>query len=428
MPISDVATAHLRDPAHRHAIVFDDHVEIAQLATRRLEHLGFQVDIIVDKAGFIASIDAGHPDLILLDLSLGDTDAIELFVFLLERRYRGPVILMSGHSGTVLDHACRVGKESGIAIAGVLKKPFHQRDLRTLVSGIIDATPPMPSDQPSGASTPGMLRRALENDSLEFWYQPKIDLKTNKVVGVESLARIRGGDGRILMPAAFLKDASVEDLDQLTLRALAAAYCAAEAMLKKGRRLSFAINVAASTFVRDTLLEDLRALRKAHSSQIPITLEVTETELLDDKELARSFATRAILHGFDVSIDDFGHGYATFDRLRAMPFSELKLERAVVDGCAHDLALRSICKAALQLARGFGAKAVAEGVENVEDLAVIRSLGFDLAQGYYFSKPVPFAEFEKLPAAYPSDISDIERIASRHAAMRNAGGHDRKIV
>lgn len=421
MPVSDVAAGNVENTIARCAIVFDDHLEIAELATRRLEHLGFEVEIVADKAAFVASVDSRHPDLILLDLSLGDTDAIAMFAVLQERNYRGPVILMSGHSGTVLDHACRVGKESGIAIAGILKKPFHQRDLRALISGVVDVTPKMPSGQPSGAAVPDLLRRALANDALEFWYQPKIDLRTNQVVGVESLARIRSGEGRILPPAAFLKDASVEDLDQLTLRALAAAYCSAEALLKTGRRLSFSINVAASTFVRETLLDDLMALRKAHSRQIPVTLEVTETELLDDKELARSFATRAILHGFEVSIDDFGHGYATFDRLRAMPFSELKLERAVVDGCARDPALRSICKAALQLARGFGAKAVAEGVENVEDLAVIRSLGFDVAQGYYFSKPVPLSEFERLPAAYPADTRDIDRIASKHHLLQNIG-------
>lgn len=421
MPISDVTAGNLKNTTARYAIVFDDQVEIAELATRRLEHLGFEVEIAADKAAFVASIDIRHPDLILLDLSLGDTDAIAVFALLQERKYRSPVILMSGHSGTVLDHACRVGKESGIAIAGVLKKPFHQRDLRALVSGVLDVAPSVPFRQPPDASTPGLLRSALESDSVEFWYQPKIDLRTNQVVGVESLARIRSGDGLILPPAAFLQDASVEDLDQLTLRALAAAYCSAEALLKHGRRLSFSINVAASTFVRETLLDDLMALRKAHSRQIPVTLEVTETELLDDKELARSFATRAILQGFEVSIDDFGHGYATFDRLRAMPFSELKLERAVVDGCAHDLALRSICKAALQLARGFGAKAVAEGVENVDDLAVVRSLGFDVAQGYYFSKPVPFAEFVKLPEAYPPDTSDLDSIASRHQFLKDIG-------
>lgn len=414
MPISDVTAGNLKNTNARYAIVFDDQIEIAELATRRLEHLGFAVEIAADKDAFVASVGVRHPDLILLDLSLGDTDAIEMFAVLQECGYRGPVILMSGHSGTVLDHACRVGRESGIAIAGVLKKPFHQRDLRALVSGVLDVTPDTPSSQPSGDVAPYLLRNALADDLVEFWYQPKIDLRTNQVVGVESLARIRSAEGRILPPAAFLKDASVEDLDQLTLRALAAAYCSAEALLKKGRRLSFSINVAASTFVRETLLDDLMALRKAHSRQIPVTLEVTETELLDDKELARSFATRAILHGFEISIDDFGHGYATFDRLRAMPFSELKLERAVVDGCARDPALRSICKAALQLARGFSAKAVAEGVENVEDLAVIRSLGFDVAQGYHFSRPVPFPDFVKLPAAYPADTRDIDRIASKH--------------
>ena len=91
-----------------------------------------------------------------------------------------------------------------------------------------------------------------------------------------------------------------------------------------------------------------------------------------------------------------------------MPFTELKLERGMVDGCARDAALRSICQAALQLAHGFGAKAVAEGVERSDDLAVIRSLGFDMAQGCIFSQALPLQDFIELPAAFPEPLAPTE--------------------
>ena len=202
------------------------------------------------------------------------------------------------------------------------------------------------------------------------------------------------------MPDAFLPQASDQDLNELTMRAFEDALRSAMKLDQLGRSLCFSINVAARTFVRAGLIDDIKSIRERYGTNLPIILELTESDLLNDKVAAAACATRAILHGFQVSIDDFGQGYATLDRLRDMPFTELKLERGMVDGCARDSALRNICQAALQLAHGFGAQAVAEGVERADDLAVIRSLGFDMAQGYIFSQALPLQDFVALPAVF----------------------------
>jgi EAL domain-containing protein (putative c-di-GMP-specific phosphodiesterase class I)/CheY-like chemotaxis protein len=383
----------------RRALVFDDNPAIGALAVGRLIQLGFEAKSVIETAAFVATLESWRPELILLDLSLGDTDAVELFGLLRERNFGGQVILMSGHSGAVLDHARRLGEGSGIAIAGILQKPFHQRDLRALIAKLaVTVAPPLvpQSDQ----SNPTLLRDALVNGWLEFWYQPKIELETDGIVGAESLARIRHPEMGVLVPATFLPQASDEDLHKLTMRALDEAFRSSITLNQAGRPLVFSINVAARTFVRPGLINDIKSIRERHATNLPIILELTETDLVNDKVAAAAFATRAILHGFQIAIDDFGHGYATFDRLRDIPFTELKLERAMVDGCARDLALQSICKAAVQLAHGFGATAVAEGVEQTNDLKVIRSLGFDMAQGYIFSRPLPFQNFVKLPTAF----------------------------
>ena len=218
--------------------------------------------------------------------------------------------------------------------------------------------------------------------------------------GAESLARIRHPELGVLEPGAFLQNASDGDMNELTMRALDSALRASVTLNELGRPLDFSINIAACTFVRADLIADIKIIRKRHPACSPITLEMTETDLVGDKVAAAAFATRAILHGFRIAIDDFGHGYATFERLRDMPFTELKIERSMVDGCSHDPALRSICKAAVQLAHGFGAKAIAEGVERADDLQIIRALGFDMVQGYIFSRPLPFAKFIELPTVF----------------------------
>lgn len=383
----------------RRALIFDDNADIGTLAVARLKLLGFEAKSVTEKTAFVAALESWPPELILLDLSLGDTDAIESLEFLSRQGFGGHVILMSGHSGAVLDHVRRLGEGVGIAIAGVMEKPFHLRDLRALIVNLDVATPP-PRLPQSVQPNPTLLRDALANDWLEFWYQPKIDLGTDCIVGAESLARIRHPEHGILEPASFLQHASDENLNQLTMRALDEAFLSSKTLYEQGRKLDFSINVAARTFVRPGLIDDIVSIRARHATSLPIILEMTETDLVNDKVAAAAVATRAILHGFEVAIDDFGHGYATFDRLREVPFTELKLERSMVDGCACDPALRNICSAAVQLAHGFDAKAVAEGVERADDLSAVRSIGFDMAQGYIFSRPVPFREFVALPASF----------------------------
>jgi EAL domain-containing protein (putative c-di-GMP-specific phosphodiesterase class I) len=375
--------------------VFDDQADIGALAVSRLGHLGFNAKCVVEKAAFLATLEYWRPELILLDLSLRDTDAIELFGLLTEQGFRGQVILMSGHSETVISHARRLGESAGITIPGILNKPFLQCDLRALVAGLGMGTT-RPRLDPVAQTCAGLLRAALDNKWLEFWYQPKVDLRTNLIVGAESVARIRHPEAGVLAPAVFLKHASDEDLYELTTKALDEALICVEKMERRNRPLAFSINVAAQTFARSGLIDDFRAIRERCSTKRPIILEVTETDYVEDKAAVESFATRAILHGFQISIDDFGQGYASFERLRDMPFTEIKLERSMVNGCARDPTLRRICYAVVQLAHGFGASAVAEGVERDEDLQTVRTLGFDVAQGYYFSRPLPFRDFERL--------------------------------
>jgi EAL domain-containing protein (putative c-di-GMP-specific phosphodiesterase class I) len=400
------------DTRPRRALVFDDQADICALAVIRLVRLGFEAKSVVEKQAFFATIRSWEPELILLDLSLGETDAIELFGLLSEHGFCGHVVLMSGHSVVVLDHARRLGESLGITIAGVLRKPFFQRDLRALVAGL-GAAATEPQLREADCASPSILTDALDNECLEFWYQPKVDLTTGRIVGAETVARVRHHEAGILAPGAFLRHASDEELHVMTTKALDAALRCSAAMQQRDRPLTFSINVAARTFIRAGLIDDFKTIRKKYSARLPIILEVTETDLVDDKVTIESFATRAILHGFQISIDDFGHGYASFERLRDVPFTELKLERAMVAGCARAPALQSICKAVVQLAHSFGASAVAEGVENVDDLETIRSLGFDIAQGYFFSRPLPFQDFQELPSAFTCSLADKRRASTR---------------
>lgn len=381
--------------AVRTAIVVDDHLDICSVVTAQLRKLGIDAQGMTSKADLLLALEAPHPDLLLLDLSLGDSDAVEIFGLLHDRGYAGRVVLMSGHSGSVLDHARRIGERAGVEISGTLRKPFRRQELETVVSafgGTVEALPPHQSEPVEA----GLLRTALDNGWVEFWFQPKIDLRTDAIAGMEALARIRHPDRGVLAPSAFLPRIEDIDLHDLTV---AAARAALDLCAGAGSQPPASINVAGRTILRPGLIEALKALGSGARQRL--ILEITETDLIGDLAAAEAFATRAVLHGFRISIDDFGTGYATFERLRHIPFAELKIERAIVHGCAEDEALRKICRAAVELGHGFEAKVVAEGIETRADLAAVRALGFDLAQGYLLAPPVPAETMRVLLANGP---------------------------
>jgi EAL domain-containing protein (putative c-di-GMP-specific phosphodiesterase class I) len=232
--------------------------------------------------------------------------------------------------------------------------------------------------------------QALENKWLELWYQPKIDLRTNKVQGAEALLRLRHPDYGVLAPASFLPPSS-DPLHRAILEfVLRRTIGDWERLGKPDLRLS--INVPASAVCSGELVPLLRsAIPK--TSFPGLIFEVAEDEVIRDASWAYEVATQLKLYNVLLSIDDFGSGVATLGRLCDLPFCELKLDRTFVAGCATIWANRAQCEAAVKLARVFNATVCAEGVESREDLAILRQLGFDSAQGYLFGRPMPPSDF-----------------------------------
>jgi EAL domain-containing protein (putative c-di-GMP-specific phosphodiesterase class I) len=392
-------------PLIRTALVVDDHADVCAMLVDQLRRAGLDASGVVSASELTARLGGAHPDLIVLDLALGETDAIMAFDLLAAAGFRGRTILTSGYQQTILDHARLIGERAGLDIAGVLRKPFRQRDLHALLGeGGAAASRP---DGRRPRSEPGLLEEALDRGWISFVYQPKVALADGRVAGFECLARIRHPERGLLSPATFIDAAEGVALDRLTIHALADAMSCAEAATRAGAPVAVAVNVAGRSLMNETLPDRLLELRRRHAAAPPVTLELTETDRVDDDAAVQEFATRAALHGFRLSIDDFGTGFATFDRLRRMPFHEIKLERSIVAGCSADARQVSICRASIDIARGFGAIAVAEGVEDPADLETVRAIGFDVAQGYIFARP----------AAFPDALRFAHDHAHRFAAL-----------
>ena len=160
-----------------------------------------------------------------------------------------------------------------------------------------------------------------------------------------------------------------------------------------------AINVPASVLQRPGFVANLRQHLPNHPKFPGLIVEITEDEAISDPELAREIAVQLKLYDVYVSIDDFGAGHSSLERLGELPFAEIKLDRSYVHGCSSDPKRREMCRVVKDLAQRYNITAVAEGVEEKEDLRVLVELGYDVAQGFLFAKPMPSGDFVGLLAS-----------------------------
>ena len=372
-------------------LLLDDEPFILKMHAHMLVELGFgSIRAFEEGALALADIDAGPaPDLILLDLSMPGMDGIAFIRQLVERRYAGRLILVSGEDVRLLQTADRLVQAHGIHILGHLSKPIRPAGLRALLEEweARTAFAPRPAQKAYSAHE---LLRALRAGQVVNHYQPKISVATGKVMGVECLARWLHPEDGLLLPGRFIAVAEQHHLiDELTRVTMALALSDIKSLELGGLSLQVSINLSTSTL---TSLDfaDFAAKEAARTAVVPqsIVFEVTESQLIKDLRAPLEILARLRLMRFGLSIDDFGTGYSSLSQLRDIPFDELKIDQTFVHRAAQDPTARAIYDASLGLAKRLGMKAVAEGVEDPPDWDLVKSTGCDEAQGYLIARPM----------------------------------------
>ena len=234
---------------------------------------------------------------------------------------------------------------------------------------------------------------ALEQNWLELWYQPKIDLKRKRLAGAEALARIHHPEHGLMWPDSFLPDVDADSVARLTERALIATLQDWAVFEQAGFNLHLAINVPVAVMVRLPIADLVREHRPRSSRWPGLILEVSEDQIVRDIKLANEIANELRHSGVTISIDDFGAGYSSFSSLRALPFAELKLDSSFIKDCATDPTNAAICQTAIDLAHRFGSAAVAEGIESAADMQALVVMGCDFGQGVLIAPPMPQPRF-----------------------------------
>jgi EAL domain-containing protein (putative c-di-GMP-specific phosphodiesterase class I)/ActR/RegA family two-component response regulator len=382
-----------------HCFVVDDEKNIRYFIAHTLVRCGVTYSEFTNAREAIEGLDSETPALIFLDVSLEGSDAVEALRGLGQVEYAGTVQVVSGQNPSILDNIRKIGERHGLRMRPPIAKPFTAATIRAVIdeerlANVASQAPLQPaiesakaagaaSGQPRPRTT---LKEALLHGWIEFWYQPKLDLRTLALVGAEGLARVRHPEFGVLEPGSFLVDAGELELAVLGGLAIETALSDWPVFAGNGLNIKLAVNTSASSIDVLPVAPLVRKHVPDRDKWPGLILEITEGEVVHDMARLHELATQMGLYKVGLSIDDFGEGFASLARLRDLPFTELKLDRNFVQNCATDERNRDICQAAIDLGHRLGATVVAEGIEMEAVLQALRRMGCDMGQGFLFSR------------------------------------------
>jgi diguanylate cyclase (GGDEF)-like protein/PAS domain S-box-containing protein len=261
------------------------------------------------------------------------------------------------------------------------------------------------------------LRRALERDEFALVYQPKYDLRTGRPCAAEALLRWQHPERGIVSPVEFIpvleETGLIVQVGEWVLRRVCEDLKAWETAGLK--LIPLAVNLSARQFRQQDL--DVRIRKLVHAAGVDpslIELEITESQLMQDPEHAKRMMEALAAAGLRVAIDDFGTGYSSLSYLTRFPLSALKIDRSFVADVLSDQADAAIVRTIIDMAHTLGFIVIAEGVETEAQATLLRSLGCEQAQGYYFAKPMPEADLRALISSLKDEPPGKGRFAARY--------------
>jgi EAL domain-containing protein (putative c-di-GMP-specific phosphodiesterase class I)/FixJ family two-component response regulator len=386
------------DPTSTEIVLLDDDPFMLKLLTHMLAQLGYTRVVACDcgrKALQQVSGTCEMVDLIFLDINMPGMDGVEFIRRLVECRYGGSVILVSGENSRILESVEKLIEAHQLIALGCLQKPVQPLELASLMSRLKPNVGDRSLTRVSQHSySVEQFRAAISQGELVNYYQPKVALATGEVVGMESLVRWQHPVDGLIFPDRFLGLAEEQGLlTEVTRVVLTEAMKQAKAWWQAGHRLPIAVNVSMSDLVALDF-PDMAASLAASVGVEPqlLTLEVTEGQVMGQLSTVLDVLTRLSLKRFRLSIDDFGTGHSSLAQLRDLPFNELKVDRGFVHGASTDGTRGAICSASLRMAHQLQMQVVGEGIEDQDDWNFLSRLGCDVGQGYFIARPMPAAD------------------------------------
>jgi EAL domain-containing protein (putative c-di-GMP-specific phosphodiesterase class I) len=377
------------------ALVVDDSALQRQHTVGLLQGLG--IDMIYEAGNGNEALDLLAllklpPGLAVIDLEMPGMDGIELIQQLQQKGVNMPLIVASSREATLLLSVETMIQALGMHVIGALQKPLNQDKLTSALRAF---KPSRADARQSSDPMPSMcesdLAEALAAGQVVPYYQPKVDVQTGILKGVEALARWMHPERGMIPPDRFIPLAEQCGLiHDLTLSMMDQAMAQAAVWHSRGLAIKVAVNLSPLSLEEPDFMQQIMELVDRHALPADrVVLEITEGSVVAHKGSSLGMLARLRLKGFGLSIDDYGTGFSSMQQLARIPFTELKIDRSFVHGAHERKNLRVILQSALDMAQRLELVTVAEGIETMEDWRLLQDFGCNIGQGYLIAKPMP---------------------------------------
>ncbi|PCK31145.1 EAL domain-containing response regulator [Pseudoalteromonas piscicida] len=376
-------------------LIVEDSVGQRQFAQDMCIGLGFvKVDVAENGRAALEKVERSQTcfDIIICDLEMPDIDGIELLKLLSEQRCQSAFIIVSGREMGLISAVELLASKQGLWVLGSVKKPLLPSSFEKLLDryyhnkgkcGLV-----LPQENKCDVKLQ-KLRQALAERKFSLHYQPQIDMQSGRLCGVEALVRLPL-DGETVFPGDFIPLCEENGLiDELTLEILRLAVEQKKRFTELGLDIQISVNISAVSFDNERFTDEVMTLFNDMGADAKrITLEVTESSVIKDIAKALNVLARLRLIGCGLSIDDYGTGYSSVKQLSEIPFTELKLDRSLIEGVAIKPHIQAIFESTLSMCNKLGISLVAEGIEVGADWEYLEMNGCHIGQGFAMAPPM----------------------------------------
>lgn len=391
-------------------LALDDDQEIGDIVGAVAQQAGFEVEVTSSPGPFHDAVRLRDPDVIVLDLQMPEMDGIQILRSLADQAVRAGIVLVTGMDERTITAAEQYGKSKGLLVLSTLQKPFMPEDLLEKLLSARSATAPLTAKD---------LEDAIDNHELTVYYQPTVRRfadGTWDIGSMEALLRWDHPARGILTPDAFLNVGEESGLiGPMTDFVIQQGIEQLKGWQAKRLSLGLRVNIPAMLISDIDFPDRLERLLNQYQVDPPaLTLEITETAMLDQNPDTFDILTRLRVKNINLAIDDFGVGYSSLTQLFRMPFNEMKIDKSLILGVPSSNEAKIMVDTLVELAHKLNLTVCAEGVETEEALEFLNSIGCDSAQGFLISRPVA-------PKDVPTVIDRWDRRQHERTADLEAG-------
>ena len=373
-------------------LLIDDDKCFACFFSDGIAHLGAECEVL-HESFHITEYNMHEYNHVVIDLMMPNYDGLHILEHLKTVDYRGYISVVSGQDQAVLKSAQEVCRMHQLTFHTALQKPFELSALEQLIRAVpgeitrhsVISPVTLMNEQEMLTA----LRIALNKQALDVYFQPKLNMRTNSVVGFEALARWHHND-QFISPTYFIQLAEKNGLiDLLSQQIIFKSLRAFSTFQHLFEQPTLSINLSALELQRRSLPEHLLDLiNKFNILHKSIIFEITETVFLEKSIVSLEVLTRLRLLGFNLSIDDFGTGFSSVNMLQNGPFTELKIDKSFVSSLKNSEQTAIIVQSIIEMTNRLSIQVVAEGIEDTDTKAALVKMKCLIGQGYLFSKPM----------------------------------------